>query len=182
MVKIVWIFIIMIQLGCSSTWVIRRTATGGTIGYKGHSSTESATRDVQKLIHCPNNSFVSDEMRSQNYVYNQINYNPGNQQVQNTQVYGNNGQFLGSLQTTQQSQPSFSSTPAVGTNTWREYTYQCNSTQSYESASMRDLDSIVEESDNKFIAPSCRLSCEERFNRGQLKGQTVFGCILNECQ
>ena len=114
-------FLICISLlisSCGTTWVVRRDRQGGTIGYKGFSSGKDADIAIEKLIHCPNYSFESDELKQSTGTaiipMQTTNYNSGT-------VYNGYGSANYNQQSTQTNY-----IPVTVNNSWREFAYKCN--------------------------------------------------------
>jgi hypothetical protein len=133
----IFCFLILLN-GCGSAWVVDRDQMGGSIGYKGYSSSDAASAAVTKLIPCTRYEAVSDRLMdggtTTSYIPIQTtNYSSGT-------VYGSYGSanYNG-----QQTQTNY--VPYQTQNLWRLFTYRCleNTTASSVSES-RDISSSSE--------------------------------------
>lgn len=121
--------------GCGSAWVIRRDSNGGTIGYKNYSSNEAARSAVLRLIHCPEYTAISDELRSSTATavlpMQTTNYSRGT-------VYNSFGsvQYSGTETQTQY-------VPVTVDNSWREFTYECLPSTKTHSPSQKKVPRIL---------------------------------------
>jgi|GEM_PF-6471127 len=164
------VFLLVALSGCASAWVVRQGPDGGTIGYRGYSSTESATKAISKLIQCPDSyQVVNDELRSSQYTYT---YNqPVN--VQGTSSGTVRNAWSGNQYQYQQndSYTAYVPTTQVGTSYWREMSYACSGNLSRSLA------------ESSTPSESCADSCARLEREGSLKpGYSAADCMRLSCK
>lgn len=154
--------------GCGTAWVVERNQNSGIIGYKGYSSSESATKAITSLIHCKSYNFVSDKLIDGGTTTTYIPVQSTNNL--NGSGYTNSGAFYYSGQQTQTNY-----VPQQVKNFWRAFTYTCNE-QEREPASASISISTVNN------VQSCEEYCKFSAARGELaQGMTEDSCIKRLC-
>jgi len=120
--SVVCCFLMTILLSsCGRAWVISKRNDGGVIGYSDFMSEEDSTEALSKLIHCPNASFVSDDLRSSSETETVMA--PIQSRDRTRGVIYKNGRTIDYSE----DQASTQYVPINRTQivTWREYSYKC---------------------------------------------------------
>ncbi len=169
-IRFIPIFYFLMHLGgCASAWIVRQGSDGGTIGYRGYSSSDSATEAIVKLIHCSNSYHViNDELKSSQYTYT---YNQP-VTVQGTSSGNLRNNWSGDRYYYQQNDSYTAHVPTtqVGTKYWREMSYACGGNSSRLPA------------EGSSSSQSCVDSCYQLEKEGSLKtGYTAGDCVRLSC-